>query len=143
MSTLDEWFGPKPADPEPKPDRPAFSDMTREEFLVYMADRAGNQRSWRCEDRIKPALTAFCDAFPHLEPRGPSKRRQFYSATRELLEELGETESVEFIWWARDHIRKRAPDLTVKDPRSIIFLVGTWRKRQDEGDGLTWEDLAE
>jgi hypothetical protein len=64
---------------------------------------------------------------------GPSMRAAWKNGARDLYEELRaqsvpESEHAEFVQWACRRLEKNA--LTNKSPKSLIFLVGTWRANQ-------------
>lgn len=113
MSDLDDFFGPKP--------EPREIDLTK------------NIRSWRCSSQLWSTLDAFIDEWPELMPRG--SKTSLYRATEELLSEVGEASGPRYVRWASQIIRNEKPELVdnVKDPRSLKFLLGKWR-REKGGD---------
>ena len=119
-SVLDEVFGPKETPPD------VGRRMTRDEMMVA-ALHGGTE--WHCEDRIKPALDAFFECWPENLPRSPLIRRNHYAAARALTDEVGEMEAGAFIRWAATVLMDR-PTLTIKDCRSLLFLVPEWAKRE-------------
>ena len=65
---------------------------------------------------------------------GPTMRAAWKNGARDLYEELRaqkvpENEHAEFVQWACRRLEKNA--LTNKSPKSLIFLVGDWRKREN------------
>jgi hypothetical protein len=100
--------------------------MTPDEMLVA-AFHGGSE--WHCEERIKPALDAFFECWPGNRPRSPLVRRSHYAAARALTNEVGEMEAGAFIRWAATVLMDR-PTLTIKDCRSLLFLVPEWAKRE-------------
>lgn len=113
MSELDDYFGPKPEPREIK--------LTK------------NIHSWRCSNQLWESLDAFVDEWPELMPRG--SKSSLYRATEELLSEVGEANGPRYIRWASQIVRNEKPELLdgMKDPRSLKFLLGRWR-REKGGD---------
>jgi len=119
MTDLDEFFGARESLPT-LPPRPSGEET--------LARSLTSGSRWHCEERIKPALDAFFECWPDLEPRSPDVRRTHYAAMRQLVEEVGESGAPSFIRWA---VRETPPHLTVKTARSVLFLVAKWRARQE------------
>jgi hypothetical protein len=117
MSDLDEFFGPRQEDPQAQPPR-----LHGDELLA--AALQGGTR-WKCEDRIRPALNSFFACRPELLPASEAGRRMHYAAARQLTDEVGERDADAFIRWADGKLRFAA--LTIKDCRSLLFLLGDWR----------------
>ncbi len=112
-SILDEWF----------PEAAERAKKAKENFKGLPVQKY----PWRCEDEIKGALDAFADLWPECIPRG--SKASLYAAARELVREVGEANAPRFIEWAHDLITRQNPDLHIKTPRSLLFLVAKWRLR--------------
>jgi hypothetical protein len=102
-----------------------MAGMTEDEKLVYLLQKEG--RTWRCEDRIKPALNAFIDTMgEHYYPRAERGRSTLYHSARNIVAEIGESFSEEFVKWACEIAKK---DLTIKSLYSIEYLIPQFRRK--------------
>ena len=78
---------------------------------------------------------------------GPTMRAAWKNGARDLYEELRaqkvpEREHAEFVQWACRRLEKNV--LTNKSPKSLLYLVGTWRANQQVaalfGEEVEFED---
>jgi len=122
VSALDDYLGPRDHDVPDLGPRP-----TQDEQMLR-AIQGGTR--WQCEDAIRPAMDAVMECWPELMPRSPKVRQSHYQACRDLVAEVGELEVGAFIRWAATVIAQENPTLTVKDTRSLMWLVGRWRLRE-------------
>jgi len=94
----------------------------------------GGRKPWKCEVPLRPLLDAFLEEMgDEYYPRSTEARRALFSASRAILEELGEQEGPDFIVWACRRMKGKMLD--VKSPRSLLWLIPQWRQR-----GMSSED---
>lgn len=85
-------------------------------------------KEWRCEDAIKPLLSAFIGAMGKAYlPQGGRGKSTLYASARAILQEVGETP--EFVTWACEKAKRER--LEIKSLYSIEFLVPEWRQLKD------------
>ena len=102
------------------------------------------QVTWRCEANLTPLLDGYLEWV--IQEVGEINlgglKSQWYSAARELREELTryrvpESEWKAFVLWACKIMAKKEPPLINKNHRSLVWAVPQWRKRKR---GETHED---
>jgi len=81
-----------------------------------------------------PTLTAFWKIRPECIPNG--SKASLYASARPLVEEIGEIDTPKFIEWADEIMRKK--ELSVKDLRSYMWLVGEWRSMEHDPTKDKW-----
>src|SRR3990170_1134849 len=110
-----------------------MDDALRERLTIAMAKGMAGRASWRCEEPLRSLLDAWIEELgPDYYPRSATARRALYAATRELLQEIGEEQGPAFIRWAVHRMRQRMLD--VKSPRSLLWLIPTWRQRGESAE---------
>jgi len=120
---FEEMF-PKREHPEVEEKIEALSEMTADELLLRSFSE-DIDKLWRCEDRIKPLLTAFIECMgENYLPRSAKKRRSLEASARDFIEECGA--DVGMIRWACKHMISQK--LKVSDLRSLVFLAPDWRQ---------------
>ncbi len=121
MTEFDELF---PKRHHPEIEARLKERMTPDELLLR-AIQPDTHKLWRCEDRLKPLLTAFIEEMgEHYMPRSAKKRRSLEASARDIVEEVGE--DVAFVRWACKQMKLK--ELLVKDLRSLMHLIPNWRK---------------
>ena len=121
MTKFDELF---PKREHPQIEERLKKHMTPDELLLRSI-QPDIHKFWRCEDRLKPLLTAFVEEMgEHYMPRSSKKRRSLEASARDFVEEYGE--DVGMVRWACKQMKVR--ELLVKDLRSLMHLGPTWRK---------------
>ena len=121
MTEFDELF---PKREHPQIEERLEEHMTADELLLRSMQQDVH-KLWRCEDRIKPLLTAFIECMgENYLPRSAKKRRSLEASARDFVEEYGE--DVSMVRWACKQMNTR--ELLVKDLRSLMHLGPTWRK---------------
>jgi len=103
--------------------------LSKEEVLLASL-KPETSKQWRCEEPLKPLLTAFAECWPECIPRG--SKSSLYASARVILREVGEAQGDKFVRWAHEIIKHESPHLYVKDLRSLAFLVPRWRKEHTD-----------
>ena len=96
--------------------------------LEALANGIRRAPAWKCEEPLNALLDAWIQEMgAEFLPSSQKRRGELYAASRDVLEELGEQEGPHFIVWACRKMRREM--LTVKTPRSLMFLLPEWRAR--------------